>query len=160
MGVCANVKEEQLADVAVGDEGFFAVQNPLVAMTLRPQFDAGLGVVIRRQAVVGAATRLRYSLTQHEGIVGEERLEKPFLLLIGAYRRNKMAPLPALAEGLGNGAIAFGKLRHHQSLRHKIDAVAAPLLGNRRRPKAELGAFLDKLPVEGLAWIGDLIALQ
>src|SRR5450830_1537639 len=40
MRVGPDVEEEQLANIAVGDEGFLAVQNPLVAVAFRAQFDA------------------------------------------------------------------------------------------------------------------------
>src|SRR5262245_10415848 len=71
-----------------------------------------------------------------------------------------MAPLPALAEGFGDGAVGLGELRHHQRLRDKISAVPAPFLGHGQGAKAELGAFFDDLPVERLTRIGDFVALE
>src|SRR5450759_800462 len=71
-----------------------------------------------------------------------------------------MAPLPALAGGLGDGAVALGEFRHHHGLRHEVDAVSAPLLRHRRRAESEFGAFSDDLPIESLARTGNLIALQ
>src|ERR1019366_926419 len=71
-----------------------------------------------------------------------------------------MAPLPALAESLGDCAVGLGQLRHHQRLRHEADAVSAPLLGHRRGPHTEPGALLEDLPVPRVTRIGNLIALQ
>ena len=56
--VGARVDEEQLADAGVGDEAFLAVEDPVVAVALGAQLQAGLGIVRRRQAVVGAGVRL------------------------------------------------------------------------------------------------------
>src|SRR4029450_5428183 len=55
---------------------------------------------------------------------------------------------------------AVCKLSLHQRLAHEVCAVAAPFLGNGQGAKAELGALLDDLPVEGLARIVDLVALE
>ncbi len=87
-------------------------------------------------------------------------LRKRLLLLVGAGGGDQVAPLPALAEGLGDRAVALGEFRHHQRLRHEVDAVPAPFLGHRRGAKAELRALLDDLPVEGFARIVDLVALE
>src|SRR6266852_1971904 len=114
MRIGADVEEEQLADVAVGDEGLFAVQDPLVAVPFRPQLDARLGFV-RRQTVVGTTTRRGDALSEHKGIIGEKRLKESFLLLFGADRGDQMAPLPTLAESLRHGAVALGEFRHYQS---------------------------------------------
>jgi hypothetical protein len=71
-----------------------------------------------------------------------------------------MAPLPALAEGLRDRAVGLGELRHHQRLGDEIGAVTAPFLGDRHGAEAKPGAFLDDLPIEGLARIGDGVARQ
>src|SRR5262249_28505996 len=99
-------------------------------------------------------------LAEQEGVVLQERFEEAALLLLAAGRRDQVAPLPALAEGLRDGAVGLGEFRHDQRLGHEIGALAAPFLGNGHGAKAELGAFLDDLPVERLARIGDLVALE
>src|SRR5262249_46243280 len=149
----------QLADAGVGDEALLAVEDPFLAVTLRLELEAGLGVV-RRQPIVGPRTRLANALAEEEGVILQERLEEAPLLLLAAGGRDQMAPLPALAEGLGDGAVALGELRHHQRLGDEIGAVPAPFLGHRHGAKAELGAFLDDLPVEDRAGIVDVVALE
>jgi hypothetical protein len=62
-----------------------------------------------------------------------------------------MAPLPVLAEGLGDGAVRFGELGHDQGLRHEVGTVATPFLRHRQGAKAELGTLLDDVPIPGLA---------
>ena len=104
----ARVDEEQLADAGIGDEAFLAVEDPVVAVALRPQLQPGLGVV-RRQAVVGARARLADPLAEQEGVVLQERLEEAPLLLLAAGGRDQMAPLPALAEGLGDRAVGAAR---------------------------------------------------
>ena len=115
------------------------------ARSLRPALTSS-----GRQAVVGAGARLGDALAEEERVVREERLEEALLLLVGAGRGDQVAPLPALAEGLRDRAVAAGELRHHQRLRHEVDAVAAPFLRHRHGAEAEPRALLDDLPVERL----------
>src|SRR5437773_1959596 len=124
------------------------------------KLEARFGIVRGRQAVVGAGVRLADALAEEKSVVGEKRFEKPLLLLIGANRRDQVAPLPALAEGLGDGAVGPGELHHHQRLRHEVGSLPAPLLGNRHRAKAEPGSLLDDLPVESLARMADRVARE
>ena len=93
-------------------------------------------------------------------MVLEEGGEKPALLLIGADSDDQVAPFPALAERLRDRAVALGKLRHDQSLGDEIGAVASPFLRDGHGAEPELGAFLDDVPIEGLARIADRIALE
>ena len=160
VGVGARVDEKELPDGRVGDEAFLAVQDPLVAFAFRPELQAGFRIVRGRQAVVGAGVRLADALAEEKSVVGEKRFEKPLLLLIGANRRDQVAPLPALAEGLRDGAVGLGELHHHQRLRHEVGSLPAPLLGNRHRAKAEPGSLLDDLPVESLARMADRVARE
>src|SRR5262249_23142027 len=114
----------------------------------------------RRQPVVGAGARLGDALAEQERVVLDERPQEPPLLLLRAGRRDQVAPFPVLAEGLRNGAVAAGELRHHQRLGDEVGALAAPFLRDRHGAEAELRAFLDDVPVEGLARLGDGVALE
>ena len=87
-------------------------------------------------------------------------LQEARLLLLGAGRRDQMAPFPVLAERLGDRAVGLGQLGHHQRLRHEIGAVAAPLLRHRQSAEAELGALLDDVPVEGSVRGRDGVAFE
>src|SRR5207244_1419872 len=99
----------------------------------------------------GAGARLGNALAEQEGVVLDEWPKESLFLFLGAGRRDQVAPFPVLAEGLRDGAVAAGELRHHQRLGDEVGALAAPFLRDRQRAKAELGAFLDDVPVEGLA---------
>ena len=153
-------QKERLGDVAVGDELLFAVQHPMVAVEFGAQARARLEVVGGRHAVVRAAVCLGLAGAQHERIVGEERLEETFPLLIGADGGDQVAPFPALAEGFRGGAVGLGQFGHHQGLGHEVDAVAASFLGHHRGAEAQLRAFLDELPVDGVRLIGNPVARQ
>src|ERR1019366_7490447 len=145
---------------AIGDEAFFSVQYPLISMAFRLELPSGPWVVLGRQAIVGTGIRFRLCGAQQIGVVLDERPDEPFLLFRSADRRDQLAPLPALAESLGDGAVGFGELCHNNRLRHEIGAVPTPFLSYGERPEAELGAFLDDVPVESLARIGNPVALQ
>ena len=83
----------------------FRIHSSPLALGAQPQ--AGLGIVVGRQAVVGAGVRLGDALAEHERVVREERLEEALLLLVGAGCRDQVAPFPVLAEGLGDRAVAL-----------------------------------------------------
>src|SRR5262249_58883716 len=110
-----------------GDEALLAVEDPFVAVAFRPELETGLGIV-GRQPVVGARARLADPLAEQKGVVLQERFEESALLLLAAGRRDQVAPLPALAEGLRDGAVGLGELRRDQRLGHEIGALAAPFL--------------------------------
>src|SRR5262249_20340951 len=63
-----------------------------------------------------------------------------------------------LAEGLRDGTVAAGELRHHQRLGDEVGALATPFLWDRHGAEAELRALFDDVPVEGLARLGDGVA--
>jgi hypothetical protein len=117
---------------------FFTVQDPLVAVTLGAEPEPGLGRVLRRQAIVGARGRLGNAFAEQEAVVSDERAQEALLLLVVAGCRNEMAPLPVLAERLRNGAVAAGKLRHHQRLGDVVGAFAAVFLRHSEGAEAEL----------------------
>ena len=156
----ARVDEEQLADRRVGDEAFLAVEDPFVAMALGAQLEARLRVVGRRQPVVGAGARLGDALAEQEGVVGDERLEEALLLLVGAGRRDQMAPLPVLAEGLRDRAVAAASSVITSAWVTKSVPWPPYSLRHRHGAEAELRALLDDVPVEGLARIGNRVARE
>src|SRR5262249_10585453 len=121
--------------------------------------DAGFGIV-GRQPVVRSPARLGDALSQYKSVVGKKRLEKALLLLMRADGSDQVTPLPALTEGFRNSAVAAREFRHHQGLGDEIEAMPAPLLRHRKRAEAEPGAFLEQVPIKGLARIGDAIACE
>ena len=152
--------KKHLRHAAVRNEALLPVEDPLVALALRLEFPAGLGIVLGRQTMVRSGIGLGAGVAQQKSIVRQERLQEALLLIRGAARRDHVAPLPALAEGLGDRAVGFGELRHHQGLRHEVDPVPAPLPGDRRRAEAELRALPDDVPVEGRARVGNPVARE
>src|ERR1019366_463969 len=91
---------------------------------------------------------------------GNERLQEARFLLLVAHRRDQLAPFPVLAERFRNRTVAFGELGHDERLRDEVDAVASERFRRRRRSEAELRAFPDDFPVEGIARRFDRVALQ
>src|SRR5690606_13185615 len=79
-------------------------------------------------------------------------------LILGAELGDQVAPLPVLAERLGDGAVSLGELRHDQRLGDETDAVPAPFLRHRRGAKAQPRALADDVPVPGLPRMPDGIA--
>ena len=69
-----------------------------------------------------------------------------------------MAPLPALAESFRYRAVAARDFFHHQRLGDEINPVSAAFLGHDGGAKTEPGAFLDNLPIEGLARVGNHVS--
>jgi hypothetical protein len=120
----------------------------VVAVAFGAQLQSGLRCVRRRHAVVGTCRGLGDALAEEKAMIGDERPQKTLLLLGIAGLRNEVAPLPVLAEGLGDRAVAAGKLGHHQRLRDIVGAFAAELLGHRQRAESELRSFFDDVPVE------------
>jgi hypothetical protein len=60
---------------------------------------------------------------QQIGVVLDERPDEPFLLFRSADRRDQLAPLPALADGLVNGAVGLGEFRHYYWLHDQPGAI-------------------------------------
>src|SRR5215468_8238937 len=160
IGIGAHVEEEQLSHAAVGDEAFLAVEDPFVAVALAAQLQAGLGIVVGRQPVVGTGARLADALAQHIGVVGQERFQEPFLLRVGAHRSDQVTPFPALAEGFRDRAVGLGQFRHDQRLGDEVGAVAAPFRRHRHGAEAKPRALADDLPVEGLARVRNVVAFE
>ena len=160
VGIGARVDEEQLADRGVGDEAFFAVQDPFVALAFGAELQARLRRVLRRHAVVGAGGRLGDAFAEQKAMIGDERPQEALLLLGVAGRRDQVAPLPVLAEGLRDRAVTAGKFRHHQCLGDVVSAFTAVFLRHGEGAEAELRSLFDDVPVEGAARVRRLVEIK
>ena len=116
--------------------------------------------LVWRITIVRARVRLGAGRADDVGIVGEKRLEKTILLILGAKLRDQVTPFPILAEGFRHRAVGLGKLGHHDRLRHEIRADAAQILGHGKGAKAQFGTRLDDLPIPRLAPAFNLVVLE
>jgi hypothetical protein len=120
----------------------------------------GFGIVGRRQPIVGPRIGFGDAAAEHKGIVCHKRTEETLLLPGVAEIVNQVAPFPALAEGLGDGAVGLCHFSNHQRLRSEVDAMAAVFDGHGGGADAEGGALPDNVPVKRRGRLGNLVARQ
>ena len=159
-GIGARVDEEQLADAGVGDEALLAVEDPFVAVALRAQLEAGLGIVRRRQAVVGAGARLADAFAEEEVSSARNGLRKRSFcssVQLAAIRwlhfQHWLKVFEMALSALASSAITSAWVT--KSVPWPPHSFGTAMV---RKPSLE--PFLMMLPVEGLARIGDLVARE